>query len=344
MAQAIQEEQVTPADELRSLLTETEKLVANVPTNGEKNSQLLQNMDGLAELWPRLEEAGVDLRPEAGRWETIQAGTYRQAGRIVRALGPFGGLPALRARQGLPQEPAQPAAAIEDEERWWWYLDLIVRRKRVRTLRRVAGGAVIVVAALVVLNFAFNKLFPIDPKVRDSQSQQMTGQQIVQQGGDVQKALANFQQAAQLTPGDPDPWIWMGVAEEKLGRATEAQAAYAKARPLEKDEIMFFLARAQAYLSFAMPDKAQADLNAIFAQDPENPQGHYLQASIYEDQGQMTKAADELERTSTYAEKRNQTELTAMARYRMAMVIQSLSVRPEGAATPTATPTVTPAP
>jgi tetratricopeptide (TPR) repeat protein len=347
MARAIQEERVTPADELRSLLTDCEKLVANVPNSGDTIARLLKNMDRLAELWPRLEDAGMDLRPEAGRWETVQAGTYKQARHILAELRPAGGLRALRAKEGLPQQPGQltqPGAAPQDEERWWWYLDLTMRRQRSRQLRRLALGLVAAVAVIAVLNFALNKFFPVDPKVSASAGKQMAGQQQVQSGGDVQQALVNFQEATTLTPDDPDAWIWSGVAEQKLGHAAEAQAAFAKAQTLLQADLSFHMARAPVYLAFGMYDHGQADLNAIFAQDPNNPQAHYYLASLYEDQGELTKAAQELEKVSTLAEQRKQTELTAIARYRLGMLMQAMQMRPDLTAAPTATPAPTPAP
>jgi cytochrome c-type biogenesis protein CcmH/NrfG len=336
MAQAIQEERVTPGDELRSLLTDSEKLVANVPNSGEKIAQLLKNMDRLAELWPRLEDAGMDLRPEAGRWETIQAVTYKQARHILAELRPAGGLPALRVKEGLP---AQPEAAPQDEERWWWYLDLTMRRQRLRQLRRFALGLVAASAVVAVLYFGLNKLFPVDPKVSASQGKQMAGQQQIQTGGDVQQALASFQEATRLTPDDPDAWIWTGVAQQKLGHAAEAQAAYAKAQALLQDNTSFHMARAPVYLAFAMYDQGKADLDAIFAQDPDNPQAHYYLASLYEDQGNLTQAAQELQKVSTLAEQRKQSELTAIARYRLAMLMQAMQFRPDVTPTPTAAPT-----
>ncbi len=335
MAQAIQEERVTPADELRSLLTDSEKLVANVRHSGDKIAPLLKNMDRLAELWPRLEDAGMDLRPEAGRWATIQAATYKHAGRIAAELRRSGGLRAQRAQAGLP---AQSAAAPEEEERWWWYLDHIARQRRLRQLRRLGLGLVAATAVIAALYFGLNKLFPVDPKVSASQVRQMTGQQQIQTGGDVQQALVDFQEATVLTPNDPDAWLWAGVAEEKLGYVTQSQAAFARAEALLGDGTTFHLARAPVYLAFTLYDEGKADLDAVFAQDPDNPQAHYYLASLYEAQGDLAKAAQELEKVSTLAEQRQQSELTAIARYRLAMLMQAMQVQPQFAPTPTPAP------
>ena len=99
MARAVRAGQMTPADELRALWSDSERLLANLKGDGAV-VQLLENMDRIAELWPQFEAVGADLRPEAGRWETIQALTHKQAGTIVRELRPVGGLAALRERPG----------------------------------------------------------------------------------------------------------------------------------------------------------------------------------------------------------------------------------------------------
>jgi len=91
MARSLQSGQVTPADELRELLSTSEKLVASVRGSGAGVLVLLENMDRLSELWPELEAAGVDLRPEAGRWETLQATVRRNGRRLVRELRPHAG-------------------------------------------------------------------------------------------------------------------------------------------------------------------------------------------------------------------------------------------------------------
>jgi Tfp pilus assembly protein PilF len=359
MAQAIQAEKVTPADELRSLLADSEKLLANVPNSGASIERLLTNIDRLCEVWPQLEAAGVDLRPEEGRFDTIQAQVHKQMTPILRELGAAGGLSAVRAKRGLPPSPppdAGPAAAGQvsaaqaaaaqaaaaQATGWWWYLDYERRQSFIKTARRYATVAVVVLVVGAVLVFVLNKLFPTDPKVAASSGKQMAGQQLIENGGDIGQATANFQEAADLTPGDPDAWLWLGVAQEKQGHAAEAQAAYAKAQALLKDEMSFHMARAPIYLAFGSLDQGKADLDFVFAQDPENPQAHYYLAGLYEAQGNLTAASQELEKTSQYAEARNQSELTAIARYRMGMLLQAMQVRPDSASGATPTPTAAP--
>ncbi len=77
MARALRHEQMTPADELRDRLAACERAIANIRGSGPGARRLLEDMDRISELWPVLEAAGLDLRPEAGRWETIQASLRR---------------------------------------------------------------------------------------------------------------------------------------------------------------------------------------------------------------------------------------------------------------------------
>ena len=86
MAKAVLQGRVTPADELRELLTSAEKLAASVSGNAQNAAGLLAALDRIAELWPLLDAQGVDLRSEAGRWETLQAVVQRRGAAIVEAL------------------------------------------------------------------------------------------------------------------------------------------------------------------------------------------------------------------------------------------------------------------
>ena len=333
MAQALREEQYTPADELRELLTQNEKLVTNLRGSGAAALNLLDNMDRIAELWPQLEAAGADLRPEEGRYETLEAQVRRHASAVLAEAVRSGGLAAARRkRYGTGEAP------------WWWQLDALVREARLAWLRKTAIGVAAVVLIGAALVFALNKLFPTDPKVAAATSKQMSGQQDIEGRGDYQSALVKFQEAVNLTPDDPEPWLWLGVTQEKLGNQAEATRAFDKATVLLGDELQMRLMRAPVYQSFGELDAAEADLQAVLAANPDDARAHYYLAGVYEAQGRMSDAATELETTSNLSDAQNQAELTAMARYRLAMLLQQMqsrsldpSLATEGAGTPTPT-------
>jgi len=313
MAQALRDQQVTPADELRRLLADGEKRVANLRGSGAGALTLLENMDRVAELWPQLEAAGVDLRPEAGRWESLQAVLRNKAGQLAAEMRQLGGLPQARAARYADR----PAPA-------WWHLAEELRATRVRWLRNaavIALGLAVVVAAVI---FALNRLFPVDPQLRAALAKQAAGQQKIERQGDFQAALADFQDAVATKPDDADSWLWLGVTQQKLGDAAAARASFDQAQTLLGNELNLRLARAPYYLIVGQMDGAEADLLAALQQDPENPQAYYLLASVYESQGRYEEALTALERAGELADARKLPELTAMSRYRMGMLIQQM--------------------
>jgi tetratricopeptide (TPR) repeat protein len=274
-------------------------------------------MDRIAELWPLLEAHGVDLRPEAGRWETLQASAQRNASSILTELQKLGGIQAIRKREH-PEGTDAP----------WWHLDEYVSQARSKRLRRtvmIVGG----VALVAVLGwFLFQTLFPVDPKFAESMRRVGKGEQLVQENNDWPGALAEFQAAAALTPKDYDVWLRLGVAEEQVGNAQAAKVAYDRARALLPADLDFLKGRATAYLLFGLVDPADKDLQAALKIKSDDAQAWYQAATVFEARGQIQEAIDALEKASTYAEESRQDELTALARYRLGMMMQRGALPP----------------
>jgi cytochrome c-type biogenesis protein CcmH/NrfG len=208
-------------------------------------------------------------------------------------------------------------------------------------LRKGAITVAVIVAVGILLVFLIRRLFPVDPTVQASLSRLMAGQQKIQNEGNFESALADFQEATVLTPNDPEPWLWLGATQEKLGLEEAAAESFRHARQLLGKDLDFWLARAPIYTSVGLLDKAKADLDSVLALDAENPQAHFYLASVYEAQGQLEQAVAELQKASDYAEARNMAELTALSRYRLAMMLQQLQAMPFPTVTATATPTAT---
>ncbi|PKO23125.1 MAG: hypothetical protein CVU38_05760 [Chloroflexi bacterium HGW-Chloroflexi-1] len=324
MDRALRAEQITPADELRALLATSEIAVANLQDKPVDALALLRDMDRIAGLWPVLEAAGVDLRPEAGRWETLQASLRKRASALLRRLRATGGLPALRATHHVGDEPA-----------WWWYL-----AEETRSRRRQQGvklGVIVagVVAIGVAITFLFKILFPVDPNLQASMVSRMDGQQKIQNQADYQGALADFQKAVDATPDDPEPWLWLGGTQQKLGDNAAAEVSFQRARALYKSEKDFLLSHAAIYIAMPMPEQARADLETVLAIDPENARAYYYLASVFELEESHLDAVNALQRASDLAEAQNDAALTAMARYRMALLMQQVQARSFALPTPT---------
>ncbi len=307
---------MTPADELRELLGGVEKRLANLRGSGKGAAELLLDLDRIDELWPELEAQGADLRPESGRWETIQAQLRRNGPRLLRELWAVGGLDQLRKREH----------GAEAELSWWWRLDELVRQDTTARWRRslmMLGAGALVVVALWLLQRTF---FPVDPQVQAALSAQTAGEQKIINSGDYASALADFQAAAEHQPDDPASWIRIGAVYEKLGEMEAAQENYDRARHLTTSETEFHVARAGIYLGFLMYDEAYGDTQAVLAAEPKHAVAWYYLASAYEGQGKLEPALDALEKTSEYATESDQTELVALARYRMAMLMQQVGL------------------
>lgn len=326
MAQTIQVGQVTPADELRELLSIAEKRVANVWSSSDGALSLLKELDSIAALWPLLEAQGMDLRPEAGRWETLRSAVDRQAANIVTDLRKFGGFDKVR----LEIHP-------EGTDAPWWQLDRVVRANRQQRIRHtglILGGLAVLLAVLYV---GLRLFFPVDPKVAEAGRRIGAGDQMIQGQADFVGALAEFERAAELTPDDPEALLRVGVIREKLGTTT-AEEMYARARSLAPDDVVFRQMRASVYLAFGMLEQAESDLQAALAAKPEDPITWYELASVYELRGQIGDAIGALEKVDLYATEANLIEMSATARLRRGMLMQQVGVREQTLSTATPIP------
>jgi tetratricopeptide (TPR) repeat protein len=326
MARALRNDRLTPADDLRSLLADSEKLLVNLRGSGSNALDLLRDLDTIDALRSELDAAGADLRAEEGRWESVLAGVRDKASQIVREARHLGGLAALR-RQNHPDGQAA----------WWWRLDQEVAA---RTRRRLLRGGAIALGAIVLIAAAgliLRTLFPVDPRVQQATEKLLQGQNKVEFDGDLQGALVLFQQAAALTPGDSETWLWLGGVQEKLGDAAAAADSFRHASDLIPDPLDYLTRRATIHLALGMLDQALSDANAALARDPENPQAEIILAGVYQAQGQLDAAVQALQRTADYADKRNLPQISATARYQLGMLLQSIPLAPPPS-TPPATP------
>ncbi len=322
MARAIQTGKLTPADELRELLDRVERRLGNVNSaSAEQILELLEWLDQITSIMAELEEAGVDLRPERTRLESIESMLQSKAGRIVR-----------RAGLALPKrrEELQP-----DESRWWWWLDRVVLQRTQRRVRRLLAGAGVLAVVLAVAYFALNYFFPTDPRVEKAQGFQLTGERLVMEQ-DWRGAEQQFLEALKYTPDDLMLWIWVGVVREKQGNQTGAEEAFARARELAKSELDYRLARGQVYSQVGDGERALAEAKQAVELDPESARAHFLLAGAYEMLGRQYEAIQEFEKAATLAQDKDP-QLVVLARMRMGMLMQVPSGPPFATGTVTAT-------
>lgn len=315
MAQAIKPDNVTPADELRALLALSEQRVVNLRGTGADALKLLLDLDRIDLLWPLLETQGVDLRPELGRWETLQAALRRYAPRLVSEMRVVGGLPAARR-----------ARHPDDQAAWWWFLAEQVQAQRTRALARTGitlGGTALIAGLLYYL--IFRVLFPVDPNLRAAIEAQNAGELKITTQNDYAGALIDFRRATELRPGDPDTWLRVGCTLVGLGDTYGAEEYFRRAQVLLADDLAFRLSRAPACLLLGMVDYAEADLRAVIAINPEIALAHYYLSNILESRQAFSEALAALERAAELADRSQDNQLVAMARFRMGMLMQQMA-------------------
>jgi tetratricopeptide (TPR) repeat protein len=297
----------TPADRVREALDKAERLVSNLRGAGPQVLELLHVLDQGADGLAKLEAAGVDVRAERVRFETVQ----RQ----------------LRRRQGLFLAEAGAAfreerTAVQPERgRWWWFLDKAVARQRVHRLRRWLVGILIAAAVLWGTWWAYDRFIAPPPQVRQAFQHRASGEALVEEG-DLRAALAEFEAAAALTPDNPEPWTWQGVIHFELGQVDDAQVAFEAARSLHGTDFDFLLERGMAYLRVGDLPAASADAEQAIVERPDSGHGHYLRAVIATERGDYRAAVADLERAAELAQSAGDARLEAAARTQRALVIQ----------------------
>ncbi len=316
MARAIPTTIVLPADELRHLLTAAGNRSVNLRGLGpEAACELLEWCDRIAALFPDLEAEGIDLQAERVRWQEVQAALRRHAADLLAELKPLGGLTAVRSRR-----PVSPAA-----EAWWWWLDRERRRRLRRQWLRVTAIFLALVALLLGAYWLFNWLFPVDPTVATVYRYKLEGQTAIA-AGDLPTALAAFEAAAAAAPDDLESQAWLTALYDVLGREQEASVRRERLQRAATDPVQAAAVNddlAAAYLALGQPAQALALVQDVLAADPDRIATLLLAGSVYESLGRIDEAIATYERAAAAATAQNKPEQVAIARIRLAQLLQA---------------------
>jgi tetratricopeptide (TPR) repeat protein len=310
----------TPADSLRGLLGEAELVGANLRGAGPRVVRLAHLLDQIADLLAEMEAAGVDVRAERGRNETVCRRLRRQKGRFLAEAG--------RAFQ------QERAAVAPDRARWWWFLDEELALERRQRLRQgLLWGAVLVVGC-AISGLVYDRFIAPPPEVRRAYQYSTTGESFAEEG-DLGTALAEFEAAIELTPDNPTLWVWKGVIHSQLDQTEQAEEAFLTARSLYGEGTGFLQDRGMTYLRLGNVDAAAADVEQIITQEPESGVGYYLRASVALARDDYQAAIDDLDRASELAQAAGDTQLEATVRVQRAMVFQMWTAQVSPSPTPT---------
>lgn len=310
----VPETPLTPGDQLREMLGQAERLVTGFRQAGPAALELLFLLDTIGERLAALEAAGADVRAERTRWETVQQRLRRQQGRFLRAVGDD----YIRARSQPPTPP--------DISRWWWFMDRAVVARRRRAMRTTALVVVGVILLGVAVWWAYDRFIAPPPEVRQALQHSFEGE-LAAESGDDATALAEFKAAVQLTPDDPEIWLWIGVLHTRMGHPTEAEAAFEQARRLYDSARDFYLARGMLFLRLQNLEAAGRDAEQAIAEDPQSGWAYYLRANVASAQGDLATALADLERAMELAQAAGDAELEALARAQWSMLLQLAPIR-----------------
>lgn len=300
----------TPAEELRSLLTELEIRVANMQGTGEEVLRIPPLMDKAQAVIEQLAAEGTDLKAEETRFENVQNLLRSKAALFVREARQGGGL--KRARAQLASPPPR--------EHWWWYLDEHVARERRQRIGRAIGLVMAIGLVLVGLGWFIQSRLPSNPRARRMIDLQ-TSVDIAVSNGDIGKAITLLEELRQLDPQNPMYPIQLGVLYELEGRPQKAEEQYEAARRLT-DEATFYKLRASFYLELDQVDKGLADAQKAVELRPDDPEAYLYLGGAYEAKGKVHEALQAYEEGARLAQEQGNDQLLVILRVRMAYLLQ----------------------
>lgn len=306
---------VTPADDLRQLLSQSEERLINL-TDPVSAAELYSRLDQITDLLPQLQARGGDIRAEEARWQSLQERLATRGSRVLRAWQGSSRLAAAR-------QVANPAA-----DRWWWWIDQKVAKQRQRKQRRIAGVALALLAIVAIAAFALPRFFPVDPVVRQSYRLQLRAETALA-NLDLAEGYEALNQAIVIDPTNVNLLILHGVVADVQGDLAAAEQSWQRARSLLfGDEARFFTERGQSYLRAQQAVKAIDDLQAAIALDPASARAHLVLGGALEAEGRYQEALSAYQQASDLADAAGNAELTVMARAQIANLFPRIQAAP----------------
>jgi cytochrome c-type biogenesis protein CcmH/NrfG len=292
-------------DKLEALLGKLGK--SNLGPSGAMEIPVL--LDGTSDVLREILQEGQPPKEEITRLEDIDTQLHKKASLFVKAVGG----PAVLASARQERHPGP--------ERWWWFLDQVVAEERRLSNLRKARNFAIAAVILLVLWLVYRLFLAPSPEEQAKLSHQDNAQALVSQGN-MEGALAETEKALTYAPADPELLVTKGVLQKALGRTTEADATFQQAESIIGNRKDFLLRRAQMYSSTGQMDASIADSQEVLKIDPSSPEAYMLLGQVYEIQEKFPEAIDAYEKSSKLADAQNRADMVALARMRMAVLMQ----------------------
>lgn len=298
----LQQKKLNPADELREFLNSLaeRQLKIKAMTAAEALSWL-QDMDHVDILFEQLKATGLDLRPEQGRFQSIQTRLEKQAGPLLRSLG---GSAALNAQRPRPAPPP---------EKWWWYLDQRVTARQQQLVRRLVITLIIVLASLGGIVLLFQTILAPSPETV-ARLETENAAYLAIDAGDYPQALAVLEQGLVKVPQDPSLLLLKGVVQAALADKAGAAQSFDQAKLGLENPFDFYLSRSQLELRVGQPAIAEADARAALEIDQNSSRAWLLLGQALEFQQKNFEAISAYEKAGNLALANGEHEVVVLAR------------------------------
>jgi len=150
--------------------------------------------------------------------------------------------------------------------------------------------------------------------------------------GNLDQAIASYEKAASVDPGDPEAQLWLGVLYKQVGRRVAAIEAFRSARQSSPSMTNYFLLRARVYLRMGILDEAASDVLAALSLDPQSSQALFMLGDVLEQQGNYIEAMAVFQKVSLEAQ---DPALQVLSKVRYGMMLEAGPRMETEAVTPT---------
>ncbi len=255
------------------------------------------------------QDAGLDMRAERTRLETVDNILDRRSGEIVRRAARQGGLERARQRQRPPAD------------HWWWYLDEAVAERQRSTAIRISAGVIGAIVLVLLANYLLNTFFGLDPIEREAYGHTTAAEQMLFRG-DYAEAITRYEQALEVKPDLAEAWVALGVLYDLEGRSDESAEAFATAEDLIQDRVRFVLVLARNYEMVGALEEALTYAQEGVELAPQSAEAILIRGGIHDSRGERAEALVDFERASELAQENGEDALYVLARTRMGMLMQ----------------------
>jgi len=310
---------LNPADELRDILTGLEQRQTRLKSmDASQVLDLFQDLDQAYTSFQQLESTELDLQPEQGRFNTVQARFKQEASRLLKTLGG----PAMLSEY-RPTPPPDPS-------HWWWYIHELVAAGQQRLLRSILTtvGVVLLIVAGVIL--VFNTVLAPSPEaVARVETENKVNAAIEQV--DYEAALRAVEIGLEKVPNDPGILIYKGILHQLLGEQAQADEAFRQAQAQTQEQpLNFYIARSQIWLRANQPELAEQDARFAATQDENLSRAWLLLGQALQMQNRSFEAIPIYEKAGQVALDNGESEIVVLSR---------LAIGQIGASAPELSPT-----